>query len=100
MHPPRFAHFPYTTLFRSVASPKRAAYPMVSASRVNQITAPAVDPETHTPISTATAVATAEPAAIRQFRRSAIDRKSTRLNSSHVATSYAVFCLQQKTHTR
>src|SRR5690625_422884 len=27
------------------------------------------------------------------------DRKSTRLNSSHVAISYAVFCLKQKTHT-
>src|SRR5690625_5568824 len=27
------------------------------------------------------------------------DRKSTRLNSSHVARSYAVFCLKQKTHT-
>src|SRR5439155_16874336 len=26
------------------------------------------------------------------------DRKSTRLNSSHVATSYAVFCLKKKTH--
>src|SRR5439155_16305656 len=26
-----------------------------------------------------------------------VDRKSTRLNSSHVATSYAVFCLQKKT---
>src|SRR5690625_3960474 len=26
------------------------------------------------------------------------DRKSTRLNSSHVAISYAVFCLKQKTH--
>src|SRR5690625_5714832 len=26
------------------------------------------------------------------------DRKSTRLNSSHVAISYAVFCLQNKTH--
>src|SRR5690625_5289107 len=30
-----------------------------------------------------------------QMRR-AIDRKSTRLNSSHVATSYAVFCLKKK----
>src|SRR5690625_6140661 len=30
------------------------------------------------------------------------DRKSTRLNSSHVAISYAVFCLEEKrnTHTR
>src|SRR5690625_7010745 len=27
------------------------------------------------------------------------DRKSTRLNSSHVATSYAVFCLTKKTKT-
>src|SRR5207249_8626932 len=26
------------------------------------------------------------------------DRKSTRLNSSHVSTSYAVFCLKKKTH--
>src|SRR5690625_6971387 len=26
------------------------------------------------------------------------DRKSTRLNSSHVAISYAVFCLKKKTH--
>src|SRR5437870_6450173 len=28
------------------------------------------------------------------------DRKSTRLNSSHVATSYAVFCLKKKTSLR
>src|SRR5207253_10823551 len=28
---------------------------------------------------------------------SRVDRKSTRLNSSHVATSYAVFCLKKKT---
>src|SRR5690625_6944683 len=28
-----------------------------------------------------------------------LDRKSTRLNSSHVAISYAVFCLKQKTRT-
>src|SRR5436305_11593780 len=28
------------------------------------------------------------------------DRKSTRLNSSHVRISYAVFCLKKKKHTR
>src|SRR5207253_9851389 len=37
---------------------------------------------------------------LREFRRNrnhmAIDRKSTRLNSSHVAISYAVFCLKKK----
>src|SRR5207302_10131162 len=31
--------------------------------------------------------------------RSVKDRKSTRLNSSHVKTAYAVFCLQKKTRT-
>src|SRR5699024_12879003 len=29
----------------------------------------------------------------------ALDRKSTRLNSSHVSISYAVFCLKKKKHT-
>src|SRR5438874_13247751 len=29
-----------------------------------------------------------------------LDRKSTRLNSSHVEISYAVFCLKKKTHYR
>src|SRR5690625_7254524 len=32
----------------------------------------------------------------RRCRRSSRDRKSTRLNSSHVAISYAVFCLKKK----
>src|SRR5437870_6984391 len=30
------------------------------------------------------------------FSRGGVDRKSTRLNSSHVAISYAVFCLKKK----
>src|SRR5690625_6775427 len=34
------------------------------------------------------------------FSGGALDRKSTRLNSSHVAISYAVFCLKKKTRTR
>src|SRR5439155_20448824 len=34
----------------------------------------------------------------RDAERSARDRKSTRLNSSHVAISYAVFCLKKKCH--
>src|SRR5690554_5246559 len=32
----------------------------------------------------------------RHFQRGVIDRKSTRLNSSHVRISYAVFCLKKK----
>src|SRR5690349_23436510 len=39
----------------------------------------------------------AETRAARQ--RHLVDRKSTRLNSSHVETSYAVFCLKKKTIT-
>src|SRR5439155_5166888 len=31
-----------------------------------------------------------------QHSATALDRKSTRLNSSHVAISYAVFCLKKK----
>src|SRR5207249_7636926 len=39
-------------------------------------------------------------ATVRAVRRHAPrDRKSTRLNSSHVSISYAVFCLKKKTHT-
>src|SRR5690349_22125199 len=34
---------------------------------------------------------------LRQLRRARSDRKSTRLNSSHVEISYAVFCLKKKT---
>src|SRR5690625_5292098 len=33
------------------------------------------------------------------FKKDLKDRKSTRLNSSHVAISYAVFCLKKKTKT-
>src|SRR5207253_3940631 len=35
-------------------------------------------------------------AALDEILRRQLDRKSTRLNSSHVATSYAVFCLKKK----
>src|SRR5699024_12431296 len=34
--------------------------------------------------------------AVRRFVRPRVDRKSTRLNSSHVSISYAVFCLKKK----
>src|SRR3989442_8276874 len=69
--PPRSTLFPYTTLFRSPARADRggAASP-----------APAL-PAGGTPS---------------RARRSAGDRKSTRLNSSHVRISYAVFCLEKK----
>src|SRR5256885_13260318 len=63
--PPRSTLFPYTTLFRSA----RAAPP--SASRSYR-TAPAACSSSST-----------------------LDRKSTRLNSSHLVSAYAVFCLKK-----
>src|SRR5690606_40103023 len=37
-----------------------------------------------------------DPELVDRLRREQIDRKSTRLNSSHVKISYAVFCLKKK----
>src|SRR5690348_18168639 len=87
--PPRSTLFPYTTLFRSVAERNRiAAHPR----RVTR-----ADHEQPLPI----------PALVRDRHRRAgedaafleaidVDRKSTRLNSSHPSISYAVFCLKKK----
>src|SRR5690625_6352743 len=75
--PLRSTLFPYTTLFRSALMiPKKdstALIPAVTAAEYirRSITKTVIAP-------------------------SRIDRKSTRLNSSHVAISYAVFCLKKK----
>src|SRR2546426_1351028 len=80
--PPRSTLFPYTTLFRSrlVAEPPLA---IVVGGRGELVEA------------------------FQQLRRARIlaglveqpDRKSTRLNSSHLVISYAVFCLKKKNKT-
>src|SRR2546426_8104360 len=75
--PPRSTLFPYTTLFRSQAAPPEAS--RVASGR---------------PLAVfSTASLTSVPAGGRPSRR---DRKSTRLNSSHLVISYAVFCLKKK----
>src|SRR2546426_7355942 len=77
--PPRSTLFPYTTLFRS-------------ASRSGADGALVVDltPEEAEPYV----------AAMRAHgSASSGDRKSTRLNSSHLVISYAVFCLKKKNTT-
>src|SRR5215467_15332922 len=65
--PPRSTLFPYTTLFRSSGR--------------------------HVHVQCARQVRTAHPCANLASRR--LDRKSTRLNSSHLVISYAVFCLKK-----
>src|SRR5215208_7943728 len=69
--PPRSTLFPYTTLFPSRGTP------FLLRVLVDALSEGGIGP-------------TAD---------AARDRKSTRLNSSHVAISYAVFCLKKKTQT-
>src|SRR5256885_9236395 len=90
--PPRSTLFPYTTLFRSVGP---AASPIDVASAQHQLgrlhsNFPDV---AGTPPSLANFPVTPRAAPSSHSRA---DRKSTRLNSSHLVISYAVFCLKKK----
>src|SRR5438876_4722575 len=81
--PPRPPLFPYTTLFRSVAAePAEEGDDALAGQRLE-----AADGLRRIRFVIQN----------RQFQRQ--DRKSTRLNSSHPSTSYAVFCLKKKTET-
>src|SRR5690242_21499025 len=79
--PPRSTLFPYTTLFRSQAAAHQPDAQGVGLAdrrlRPAQSVALLVRPRERQPLD----------------RR---DRKSTRLNSSHMSISYAVFCLKKK----
>src|SRR5256885_11506249 len=74
--PPRSTLFPYTTLFRSLLCRHHVLHRRVSELR---------DPLRQVEV---------EP--VRDAARERGDRKSTRLNSSHLVISYAVFCLKKK----
>src|SRR2546426_8480654 len=81
--PPRSTLFPYTTLFRSFGA---------LAGDLRQREEPCSHGVWHR-----------EPSARRLGRigdHSREDRKSTRLNSSHLVISYAVFCLKKKKNTK
>src|SRR3712207_7063958 len=83
--PPRSTLFPYTTLFRSLGRfPKADAGPE-RTHRLARGNAAGLDVG-----GEADAAQLAIPLAL------ALDRKSTRLNSSHANISYAVFCLNKK----
>src|SRR2546427_6947545 len=75
--PPRSTLFPYTTLFRSPStywkkrSPSKTSMPVIPADQLK--------------VRAALMIAAMH-----------VDRKSTRLNSSHSQISYAVFCLKKK----
>src|SRR2546430_13122538 len=81
--PPRSTLFPYTTLFRSVRGP--AIGPGLPFEGVPRDFAERGGEERR-------------PAGVALDQGGALDRKSTRLNSSHSQISYAVFCLKKKSH--
>src|SRR5256885_4219775 len=76
--PPRSTLFPYTTLFRSSAA--RDAWTRIAAL----------------PPRAGGGSAILLRAAAAALAANDADRKSTRLNSSHLVISYAVFCLKKK----
>src|SRR5256885_11948869 len=85
--PPRSTLFPYTTLFRSV-NVVSIVYGVLLERTI------ATDPsrfEGSREYCTATF-----PTFLASAASTAEDRKSTRLNSSHLVISYAVFCLKKK----
>src|SRR3989442_7300065 len=75
--PPRSTLFPYTTLFRSMVARdrRRPTVPERGSGRLGEVERCGNG---------------------RRLWDSRQDRKSTRLNSSHVRISYAVFCLNKK----
>src|SRR3712207_9428419 len=80
--PPRSTLFPYTTLFRSAVTTVRGV-------ENSEVFPPG-------PVAVAVIVLPAETCLANEKVKRELDRKSTRLNSSHANISYAVFCLQKK----
>src|SRR5204862_4819733 len=93
--PPRSTLFPYTTLFRSPSRPREAGVHPALAPHLGGGARPrrrqvAREDEGQGQGRRGRGLRGARP----------VDRKSTRLNSSHVEISYAVFCLKKKKKTK
>src|SRR3712207_8041326 len=91
--PPRSTLFPYTTLFRSHA--ERAKPEAYSGSGVHLLPAALRSGRLVSDSRRARQRERLEEDA-RPSEQRGLDRKSTRLNSSHANISYAVFCLKKK----
>src|SRR2546430_13469439 len=89
--PPRSTLFPYTTLFRSGVEPESPKLHRYAAMEWVVIAVPLL------PFVQAISTKAGEDAyaALKRLIQR-LDRKSTRLNSSHSQISYAVFCLKKK----
>src|SRR3712207_8494975 len=89
--PPRSTLFPYTTLFRSPDRSRLMRAGRVGVAELLGHAAEVPPQECHPHV------------VVHRFCRlhrvRGVDRKSTRLNSSHANISYAVFCLKKKTQS-
>src|SRR3712207_8843330 len=98
--PPRSTLFPYTTLFRSLKGHEEEVLARFASDADYADRFRLAFPGEPNPITMPNIVK-----AIASFERvivsadSPLDRKSTRLNSSHANISYAVFCLKKKKNT-
>src|SRR5690242_21204930 len=82
--PPRSTLFPYTTLFRSVVEGVKAG---------QHLSGWIMEDDKDIEVVARNDIPIGHKVALRDYRE---DRKSTRLNSSHMSISYAVFCLKKK----
>src|SRR2546430_6668857 len=94
--PPRSTLFPYTTLFRSAPGEPPHLGPLsgdlgLSGPRTLRGSTEPIEPDTGQ---------ASVPLAVERADAGCLDRKSTRLNSSHSQISYAVFCLKKKKNTK
>src|SRR3712207_8740670 len=95
--PPRSTLFPYTTLFRSVDDHANSVFAMLRQSPDGRSFILAVSNMTPVPrMSYRIGVPAAGLWHEILNTDAGVDRKSTRLNSSHANISYAVFCLKKK----
>src|SRR3712207_8429314 len=87
--PPRSTLFPYTTLFRSIEGVGAVYAEKLEAAgvkKVEELLERCAAPKGRKELAEATGIS----------EKLILDRKSTRLNSSHANISYAVFCLKKK----
>src|SRR5262245_64102421 len=87
--------FPYTTLFRSERISRASTLVTRGTSRSRNVTAF----RSAASFSFAGPIRSQWKGALTGRRKARRDRKSTRLNSSHLGISYAVFCLKKKKKT-